>query len=153
MRNSSIFIRMVFLLLLFFCKSTTGPSARQVDTVDVGSLPRAICFNPNTNRIYVVNIGSDDVTVIYGSGNTTGTVDVGDDPCAICVNPTTNRIYVVNGYSADITVIDIEKKRKVKDFVSKSKNSPFIGWELTGFPTHTIVKGRIVMENGKIVPS
>jgi dihydroorotase len=47
------------------------------------------------------------------------------------------------GKVADITIIDPARKWKVdaSDFRSKSTNSPFIGWELTGRPTHTIVGG------------
>jgi dihydroorotase len=48
------------------------------------------------------------------------------------------------GSVADITIIDINKKRKVETFYSKSKNSPFIGWELTGFPVYTIVAGKTI---------
>ncbi len=55
-----------------------------------------------------------------------------------------NRGTLRPGSIADITVIDIEKEEVVKDFVSKSKNSPFIGWKLTGFTTLTIVNGKIV---------
>ena len=50
------------------------------------------------------------------------------------------------GKAADITVIDPEKKWTVKKdgFRSKSKNSPFIGWKLSGKVEHTILGGRIV---------
>jgi dihydroorotase len=49
------------------------------------------------------------------------------------------------GAVADIAVVDVKNRHVIKpDFVSKSRNSPYIGWELTGFPTHTIVSGKIV---------
>jgi dihydroorotase len=50
------------------------------------------------------------------------------------------------GYRADITVIDIELVKEVKkeDIVSKSKNSPFIGWTLQGWPVMTIAQGQVV---------
>ncbi|MFC1501120.1 dihydroorotase family protein [Elusimicrobiota bacterium] len=57
-----------------------------------------------------------------------------------------NRGTLKKGSFADITIIDLNKKGIVKseDFFSKSKNSPFIGTELTGFPETTIVGGEIV---------
>ncbi|OGS17978.1 MAG: dihydroorotase [Elusimicrobia bacterium RIFOXYA2_FULL_40_6] len=55
------------------------------------------------------------------------------------------------GSIADITIIDLNKEAVIKDFVSKSKNSPFIDWELKGFPVNTVVNGKVVMDNGKII--
>ncbi len=47
---------------------------------------------------------------------------------------------------ADVTIIDPEKKIKVdaSKFQSKSRNTPFNGWELRGAPAATIVGGRIL---------
>lgn len=51
------------------------------------------------------------------------------------------------GAVADITIVDLNTQVEVTDkFVSKSKNSPFIGWKLKGFPVCTIVSGNIVYE-------
>jgi len=56
------------------------------------------------------------------------------------------------GSDADLTIIDLNLKRKIgKEFTSQSKNSPFVGWELQGFPVVTIVGGKVVMEDGKLV--
>ncbi|MGB9790984.1 MAG: dihydroorotase [Thermacetogeniaceae bacterium] len=54
------------------------------------------------------------------------------------------------GNPAHLTVIDPRLRRRVcvEEFVSKGKNSPFNGWELTGWPIMTIVDGRVVMSNG-----
>ncbi|MDQ3713759.1 MAG: hypothetical protein M3388_16275 [Acidobacteriota bacterium] len=61
---------------------------------------------PEVNKIYVANYGSDSVTVINGTNNSTTTVAAGTDPYAVAVNPITNRIYVANNGSNNVTVID-----------------------------------------------
>jgi dihydroorotase len=54
-----------------------------------------------------------------------------------------------DGKPADITIIDPEKKWIVKkeQFYSKSKNSPFIGWKLSGKVDWTILGGRIIYKS------
>ncbi len=53
---------------------------------------------------------------------------------------------VKEGYDADITIIDPEAEWEVKaeEFMSKSKNSPFIGRRLKGKVDMTICKGKVV---------
>ncbi len=53
------------------------------------------------------------------------------------------------GQDADVTVIDPDLTRTVDvaAFLSKSRNSPFHGWTLTGWPVATIVGGRVVHES------
>jgi YVTN family beta-propeller protein len=77
-----------------------------VATVAAGSTPRDIAVNPVTNRIYVANEFSDNVTVIDGATNATATVAVGPRPQYIVANPSTNRIYVSNGGNASQSIID-----------------------------------------------
>jgi dihydroorotase len=57
------------------------------------------------------------------------------------------------GSRADITIIDPNKEEMVdpNKFYSKGKNTPFKGWKLKGWPIYTMVNGKIVMENGKII--
>lgn len=52
------------------------------------------------------------------------------------------------GANADITVIDLDAKYKLSPELikSKSKNTPFMGWELQGKALMTIVDGRIVYD-------
>jgi dihydroorotase len=52
------------------------------------------------------------------------------------------------GAVADVTVIDPNKRWQVtaEKLESKSKNSPFLGWEMKGAAAYTIVKGQVVHE-------
>ena len=53
------------------------------------------------------------------------------------------------GNPADLTIIDLEKKFTVdaNTFRSKSRNTPFDGWELKGKAALTMVGGRIVFDD------
>jgi len=55
------------------------------------------------------------------------------------------------GSQADIVIFDPELKYKidVSKFHSKSKNSPFDGWEVKGKILHTLVNGEIVYSANK----
>lgn len=55
---------------------------------------------------------------------------------------------LAEGASADVTVFDPSATWTVdaSTFLSKSSNTPFAGWELTGQPRFTIVAGRVVWE-------
>ncbi|NLC76540.1 MAG: dihydroorotase [Clostridia bacterium] len=57
------------------------------------------------------------------------------------------------GKAADITVIDPEKTAVVRkeSFYSMGKNTPFEGWELKGWPVMTVLDGRVVMQEGRLV--
>jgi dihydroorotase len=50
------------------------------------------------------------------------------------------------GSPADVTVIDLERNWTIepKAFQSKSRNTPFGGWPVTGAAILTIVGGRVV---------
>lgn len=53
--------------------------------------------------------------------------------------------------AADITILDLEREWTIDPsrFLSKSRNTPFGGWRVTGAPWMTIVGGRVVWETGK----
>jgi len=57
------------------------------------------------------------------------------------------------GSDADIIVIDTKAKVKVDtdNFLSKSKNSPFNGWELNGAADCVVAGGKIIVEDRKLV--
>jgi dihydropyrimidinase len=57
------------------------------------------------------------------------------------------------GSDADIVVVDIDKKVKARleDTYSMYEFNIYEGWEFTGFPVLTMVRGNIVMEEGKVI--
>ena len=57
------------------------------------------------------------------------------------------------GEDADITIFDPAAEWEVQpeQFFSKSRNTPFAGWKLTGKVVTTIVGGRVVYHNGSIM--
>jgi YVTN family beta-propeller protein len=60
-------------------------------TVAAGTLPLAAAVNPVTNKIYVPNFNSNNVTVIDGATNATTTVAAGTQPISVAVNPVTTK--------------------------------------------------------------
>lgn len=76
----------------------------------VGTTPLNVVVNPLTNKIYVANLDSNNVTVIDGAtNNVTATVPTtGNRPYAIAVNPVTNKVYVANAVTGagNVTVFD-----------------------------------------------
>ncbi|KQU60436.1 dihydroorotase [Rossellomorea marisflavi] len=55
------------------------------------------------------------------------------------------------GGDADFTLIDLEKKETIHtgSFLSKGKNTPFSGWECTGYPQATFYQGQQVWNGGE----
>ncbi|MCM3569130.1 dihydroorotase [Neobacillus mesonae] len=54
------------------------------------------------------------------------------------------------GAPADLVLIDLEDEHTInpEEFLSKGKNTPFAGWECSGWPIMTIAGGKIVWEKG-----
>jgi uncharacterized protein len=76
-----------------------------VSRIAVGKEPVSIASNPDTNRVYVANSGSGNVSVIDGhTDKVMATVPVGDLPYTIAVNRPANKVYVSRTFS-DVTVI------------------------------------------------
>jgi YVTN family beta-propeller protein len=96
----------VTLVLWLLITSLPGSAQTLITTVTVGTYPAAIAVNPTTNKIYVVNQNSNNLTVIDGATRNTNTVLTGNVPYAVAVNAVTNKIYVANWASASITVVD-----------------------------------------------
>lgn len=87
----------------------SGGSATPMAIIPVGNTPIAVAVNATTNKIYIVNRGSDDLSVIDGTTNSvvaTITDPRAVAPVTVAVNPATNTIYVANSQSKNLTVID-----------------------------------------------
>ncbi len=95
-------------LLRNFLLTNIGPppGASVTNVLAAGSLPFAAAVNPLTNKVYVANQNSANVTVIDGATNSTTTVGVGNNPVSVAVNPVSNKIYVANQNDNTVTVID-----------------------------------------------
>ena len=57
------------------------------------------------------------------------------------------------GYDADLTLVDLELTREVRaaELGSYSDYSLYDGWRLKGWPTATVVRGEVVMQDARIV--
>ena len=83
----------------------------------------------------------------------TGLLDWPDLAQKMCLNPA--KILGINkgslgiGRDADIIIISPEKEWAVKkeEFLSSSKNSPFLGWKLTGLVEYCVVSGSIAYKS------
>jgi YVTN family beta-propeller protein len=75
--------------------------------IPVGRQPNAIAIDPSLNRIYVVNAGSGNMSVIDGGQNRViATVPTDSRPYAIGIDATLHRVYATNTYSDKITMVD-----------------------------------------------
>lgn len=82
------------------------PDAARAATVTAGTYPYAVAVDAVTNKTYVANRDSADVTVIDGITDTPTTVGVGASPYAVAVNAITDKAYVANFDDGTVTVID-----------------------------------------------
>ena len=90
----------------------------------------------NTGRISLprlVQLLSETPAKIFGYYPRKGTIQVGSD--------------------ADFTIVDMGMEGVIRseDLHSKSKITPFDGWKVKGLPVYTIVRGNVVMKDGKIM--
>lgn len=80
-----------------------------------------------------------------------GILTIEDVVRKMCLNPSRilglNKGVIDEGRCADITIFDMNEEQiiDVNKFKSKSKNSPFHGFKLSGVVYHTIVNGRVVV--------
>ena len=60
---------------------------------------------------------------------------------------------IAEGYHADFTVVDLKRQEMITNEWSRAKCgwTPYDGFEATGWPVATMVRGRFVMRDGEIV--
>ena len=88
-----------------------------------------------------------------------GRLSISDYVRWACVNPAKawgffpNKGVIQAGADADIVLVDIKKEWSIdqSQLFSKSKISPWHGRRVQGGPVLTMVRGRVVMEDGKLV--
>jgi len=87
-----------------------------------------------------------------------GKISVEDIKRLLCENPAKifnipNKGFITEGMDADLVVIDLKKEGVVDpdNFKSKAKYSPFKGFKTKGMPVMTMLRGKLVMDNGKII--
>ncbi|MEN0058415.1 MAG: dihydroorotase [Bdellovibrio sp.] len=64
-----------------------------------------------------------------------------------------NKGFLRQNYDADVTLVDLKKQRTIENswIASRCGWTPFDGMKVTGWPTHTVVNGKIVMESDQVV--
>ena len=62
---------------------------------------------------------------------------------------------MAEGYDADLTLVDLKARRIIRheDMASRAGWTPFDGFQATGWPMATIVRGRVVMRDGELTGS
>ena len=64
-----------------------------------------------------------------------------------------NKGYIKEGFDADLTIVDMNMKKVIKNdwIASKCGWTPFDGFEVKGFPLGTIVNGKAIVWDGKLI--
>ncbi|NYB51568.1 MAG: dihydroorotase family protein [Methanobacteriaceae archaeon] len=87
-----------------------------------------------------------------------GKIDFRDIKRLLCENPAKifnipYKGFIAQGMDADLVLVDLKKESIIEpeNFNSKAKYTPFEGFQVTGMPVMTLVRGRKVMEDGEIL--
>ena len=90
--------------------STRRIPEQTLQNSQVFSKPQGILGDPDTNRVFVTNLGSDKVQVIDGSSlKVLHTITVARSPQAINIQPVTKKLYTYSPSADSIAVTDITK--------------------------------------------
>lgn len=59
---------------------------------------------------------------------------------------------ILVGGDADLAIVDLDKEKEVSCEILQSAQdySPFGGMRLKGWPTHTLLRGRVIFEDGRV---
>ncbi|MGE5086647.1 MAG: dihydroorotase [Bacillota bacterium] len=76
---------------------------------------------------------------------------VTENPCRVFGVKNKGRLR--QGFDADITIVDLKKQTTIDNswIASRCGWTPFHGMSVTGWPTHTIVSGKLVMEADQVI--
>ena len=60
---------------------------------------------------------------------------------------------LAEGYDADITIVDLKARRTFDDAAQANRSgwTPYHGMEVTGWPTHTLIDGKVVMSDDEVI--
>jgi YVTN family beta-propeller protein len=90
-----------------------GTTAKIMDYISVPGGAGAIAVDQVSDRIYVTDAMSNNVTVIDGATNTPVTILAGTEPYSLIVNSVTGRVYITDSGSNNISVITPEQLQAV----------------------------------------
>ena len=82
-----------------------GANDAVVATVNVGNLPYVLAVNPVTNKIFVSNTFSNEITLIDGATNAITTIKAGSAD-SIVIDTKRDRAYLIGWEGTSLTVLD-----------------------------------------------
>jgi YVTN family beta-propeller protein len=87
---------------------TVDSSPVIINELNVGSTPWGCAITPDGTKLYITNMGSNDVSVINTiTNNVIYSIPAGNAPRGIAINPAGTLAYVANSGSNSISVIDL----------------------------------------------
>lgn len=123
-RKCSNLVFRVALVLAFAIPAHAATNASK--TIPVGTNPGQIVVNPNAHTAFIVNQGSNSVSLLDTQQlKIKKVIPVGISPMGIAANPTVNKVYVANSGSGTITPI--------------SGTSALTPWIVGGTPSAVVV--------------
>ena len=79
------------------------------------NLPFDLTFSPDGQRLYVVGLGSGDLSIIdLETRMRIGRVDVGEAPRSVVLTPDGRKAYVFNSLTDDVSVVDLATRQEIK---------------------------------------